>query len=155
MSLRFNLATNLQHLRSQTGQTQEAFGAHLGIHRSMVGALERAEKNVTLATIDKLAAALNVPPHELLAPPLVSLPADDRPATGITNSELVPERRRAQFVAPQGAYQATATRPRPSPRPKAGPSNGATSAPVCQLRARGGEPVATDRVINPGVGCSA
>jgi transcriptional regulator with XRE-family HTH domain len=36
------------------------------LHRTYVGAIERAEENLTLRTLDKLAKALGVKPAELL-----------------------------------------------------------------------------------------
>lgn len=45
--------------------SQEAFAAKCGLHRTYVGAIERAEENITLLTLDKLAKALKVPPAEL------------------------------------------------------------------------------------------
>ncbi|HST33200.1 MAG TPA: helix-turn-helix transcriptional regulator [Solirubrobacteraceae bacterium] len=53
-------------LRAERGFGQERFAAHAGLDRSYVGAIERGEFNVSLETIVKLAAALEVTAAEVL-----------------------------------------------------------------------------------------
>jgi len=53
-------------LRRERGYGQEGFAAHAGLDRSYVGAIERGEFNVSLQTIVKLAAALEVTAAEVL-----------------------------------------------------------------------------------------
>ena len=48
------------------GLSQEKFAARCNLHRTYIGAIERCEENITLATLDKLAKALDVKPVELL-----------------------------------------------------------------------------------------
>lgn len=60
------LATNLRHLRAERGLSQEALADLAGLHRTYVGSIERAERNVSLDNIDKLSRALNVKTDELL-----------------------------------------------------------------------------------------
>jgi transcriptional regulator with XRE-family HTH domain len=60
------VAITVRHLRKQNGWSQEGFAAKCGLHRTYVGAIERAEANLTLRTLDKLAKALRVHPSELL-----------------------------------------------------------------------------------------
>jgi transcriptional regulator with XRE-family HTH domain len=50
------------------GWSQEDLGANANLHRTYIGAIERAEENLTLQTIDKLAKALNVMPAVLIMP---------------------------------------------------------------------------------------
>jgi transcriptional regulator with XRE-family HTH domain len=56
----------LREVRAERGYAQEAFAAHAGMDRSYYGAIERGEFNVSLGTMVKLAAGLNVRPSELL-----------------------------------------------------------------------------------------
>jgi transcriptional regulator with XRE-family HTH domain len=53
--------------RIERGYTQEAFAAHAGIDRAYYGAVERGESNLTIKTLLRLAAGLNVTAAELLA----------------------------------------------------------------------------------------
>jgi prepilin-type processing-associated H-X9-DG protein len=60
------VAVNCRRLRKERGWSQEEFAAKCGLHRTYVGAIERAEENLTLRTLDKLAIALSVNPAALL-----------------------------------------------------------------------------------------
>ena len=62
------VATAVRQLRKRRGWSQEAFAAKCDLHRTYVGAIERAEENLTLRTLDKLAKALQVHPADLLRP---------------------------------------------------------------------------------------
>ncbi len=42
------------------GISQEELGERAGLHRTYIGMIERAEKNITLLNIHKIAAALKV-----------------------------------------------------------------------------------------------
>jgi transcriptional regulator with XRE-family HTH domain len=59
--------------RLAAGLSQEALGDRSGIHRTYVGGVERGERNLALANILRLAAALAVDPGDLVtglrAPP--------------------------------------------------------------------------------------
>jgi transcriptional regulator with XRE-family HTH domain len=46
--------------------SQEELGELCGLHRTYIGMIERAEKNITLQNIEKLAKALQVEIKELL-----------------------------------------------------------------------------------------
>lgn len=61
-------ASNLRRLRVATGFSQEALAERAGLHRTYVSSIERAERNVSLENILRLAEALAVDPRELLAP---------------------------------------------------------------------------------------
>jgi len=69
-----NVAAAVRKLRKKRGWSQEEFAARCNLHRTYVGAIERAEENLTLRTLDKLAKALQVRPVELLAPPAARCP---------------------------------------------------------------------------------
>jgi transcriptional regulator with XRE-family HTH domain len=60
------LATNLRLLRNESGWSQEDLAAEAGLHRTFVGAVERAERNISLDNIEKLAVALRVEAWTLL-----------------------------------------------------------------------------------------
>jgi transcriptional regulator with XRE-family HTH domain len=62
------VASEVRRLRKARGWSQEAFAARCNLHRTYVGAIERAEENLTLRTLDKLAQALKVKPVDLLVP---------------------------------------------------------------------------------------
>lgn len=51
---------NVRDLRNETGLSQEQLADKAGLHRTYIGMIERAEKNITLANIDKIAKALKV-----------------------------------------------------------------------------------------------
>lgn len=53
-------------LREERGLSQEEFATRAGVHRTYMGGIERGERNPTLTTIHKIAAALTVPPYKLL-----------------------------------------------------------------------------------------
>lgn len=57
---------NVQQLRKAKGISQEKLAELAGLHRTYIGMIERAEKNVTLCNIEKIAKALNVQIKDLL-----------------------------------------------------------------------------------------
>lgn len=62
------LARNVRLLRVSHGWSQEALAEIAELDRSFVGAIERAERNITLATAEKLANAFNLSVADLLVP---------------------------------------------------------------------------------------
>lgn len=62
------LAGNVRALRSRLGISQEELGDICGLHRTYVGAVERAERNVTLSTLEVFSKALGVSVPNLLIP---------------------------------------------------------------------------------------
>jgi len=52
--------------RLKRGLSQEELAARAGVHRTYIGMVERAEKNVTLGTIEKFANALGISISELM-----------------------------------------------------------------------------------------
>jgi transcriptional regulator with XRE-family HTH domain len=46
--------------RTKIGISQEELGARAGVHRTYIGMIERAEKNITLQNIEKICKALNI-----------------------------------------------------------------------------------------------
>jgi len=61
--LRF--AERVREERAKQGISQEALAARAGVHRTYIGMIERAEKNITLSNIEKIAKALKVSITEL------------------------------------------------------------------------------------------
>lgn len=66
--LRGFLAANVRRLRKARGWSQETLGDAADLHRTQVGAIERAEKDVRISTVEKLGAAFAVAPYELFQP---------------------------------------------------------------------------------------
>ncbi len=52
--------------RIKLGLSQEQLAEKAGVHRTYIGMIERAEKNITLLNIEKLAKALGISMSELL-----------------------------------------------------------------------------------------
>src|SRR5208283_1370186 len=52
--------------RTKRKLSQEQLAELAGVHRTYIGMIERAEKNITLENIEKLAKALKLTPEELL-----------------------------------------------------------------------------------------
>lgn len=46
--------------RGKLGLSQERLASRAGVHRTYVGMIERAEKNITLENIEKIAKALGI-----------------------------------------------------------------------------------------------
>lgn len=60
-------AANVRARRQALGWSQEDLSEAAGVHRTYVGMIERAEKNVTIYNIERIAKALGVKPGELLS----------------------------------------------------------------------------------------
>ena len=52
--------------RLKRGFSQENLASLAKVHRTYIGMIERAEKNITLENIEKVASALNIPIKDLL-----------------------------------------------------------------------------------------
>ena len=107
------VGANLRRVRRDLGFSQEAFGDHIGWHRTFVGAVERGERNLTLRTVERLSSQLGVHPLDLLY---------DRTGVAILRGEDGGPR----FVERSEARRA-GDRPSagPSARPGGGPVGGA------------------------------
>ena len=67
-SARKRFALALRHARAEQGLSQEALADLAGLHRTYVGSVERAERNVSIDNMERLAAALNMDVVALLGP---------------------------------------------------------------------------------------
>lgn len=63
---RKKLGTRIRKIRKQSGISQEELGYRAGVHRTYIGAIERAEQNVSIDNIHRIARALKVTVDELL-----------------------------------------------------------------------------------------
>lgn len=60
------VALNVRTLRKEMGLSQEGLAELTGLHRTYVGAVERAERNITLSTLCSFAKALKTTVPKLL-----------------------------------------------------------------------------------------
>jgi transcriptional regulator with XRE-family HTH domain len=67
----------LRRHREAASLSQEELAFRAGVHRTYVGSVERGERNVTVLSLRKLAAALAIPASQLLRE---SEAATDRPS---------------------------------------------------------------------------
>ena len=65
--LLIGLGRAIRATRSEQQVSQEELGWRSGVHRNYVGGIERAERRPSIATLAKLAVALDVTQSELLA----------------------------------------------------------------------------------------
>jgi len=52
--------------RLEMNLSQESLAKKAGLHRTYIGMIERAEKNITLVNVEKIAKALDIEPYQLL-----------------------------------------------------------------------------------------
>ena len=65
-NLRSIFAQNLRVRRLEKGLSQEGLAELAGLHRTYVSSVERCKRNITLETVERLAAALGATPVEML-----------------------------------------------------------------------------------------
>ena len=64
--LRRQVAVNVRARREVLKLSQEAVALDAGFHRTFIGHIERAETNVSIDSLERLAAALKTPAYKLL-----------------------------------------------------------------------------------------
>lgn len=62
------LATNMKILRARMKLSQEDLALECELHRTFIAHVERCARNISLDNVEKIAKALHVPIHQLLAP---------------------------------------------------------------------------------------
>lgn len=60
IDLRKILADNVRAYRTREKLSQDEFADLCGLHRTYIGSVERCERNVTLATLELLAATMKI-----------------------------------------------------------------------------------------------
>jgi transcriptional regulator with XRE-family HTH domain len=63
------LGERIRELRRRRGLSQEALADAAGLDRTYISSCERGKRNASLLTLYRIAAALDVEPSTLLAPP--------------------------------------------------------------------------------------
>ena len=66
-NIRTQLARNVRVNRTLRGWSQERLAESCGLHRTYIGAVERAERNITLDNLEKIAIALEISASKLFA----------------------------------------------------------------------------------------
>jgi len=61
-----NLAVNLRRERAARQISQDELADLCSLHRTYIGGIERCERNITLATLEKISCALSVDSLDLL-----------------------------------------------------------------------------------------
>lgn len=64
--LRAAIGRNIRKIRHELGLTQAQMEARTGIDAAYIGAMERADQNITVDSLSNLAAAYGVLPHDLV-----------------------------------------------------------------------------------------
>lgn len=60
------LDTQVRDCRMKADMSQEELAVQSGLHRTYIGAVERGERNVGLATLEALATGLSCDPRDLI-----------------------------------------------------------------------------------------
>ena len=68
VSARVRFAQRLRLRRLDRGLSQEELADQAGLHRTYIGSVERAERNISIDSMERLAQALGLDVSDLLAP---------------------------------------------------------------------------------------
>lgn len=66
LSVSIKFGEKVREIRISQSLSQEELAHRANVHRTYIGMIERAEKNITLVNIEKIANALNIHLTELL-----------------------------------------------------------------------------------------
>lgn len=72
--IRAAIGKNIRKIRRDLGLTQAQMEARTGIDAAYIGAMERADQNITVDSLSNLAAAYGVQPHDLVCGPEYGAP---------------------------------------------------------------------------------
>lgn len=61
------LGSRIRDYRKEKGLSQEQLGERAGFHFSYIGGIERAEKNISMLNLAKIAEALDIEVHDLFS----------------------------------------------------------------------------------------
>lgn len=64
-SLNVLFGLRIKQIRLERKMSQEEFAWLIGVHRTYLGQIERAEKNITLKNIEKICNSLKISPKDL------------------------------------------------------------------------------------------
>lgn len=64
--INIRVGKKIRDIRQSKGLSQEQLAEYAEVHRTYIGMIERAEKNITLVSLEKVAKALGVEMGELL-----------------------------------------------------------------------------------------
>lgn len=65
-TLQVRLGAAIRARREAMGISQEGFADKIGMHRAYYSTIERGERNLTLATLERVAVGLGAKPSQLL-----------------------------------------------------------------------------------------
>lgn len=66
MKLQTIVGQNIRRRRLELQLSQESLAEHCGLHRTYIGSVERGERNITLSSLERIAAALKVKVVDLI-----------------------------------------------------------------------------------------
>ncbi|MDR1029604.1 MAG: helix-turn-helix domain-containing protein [Treponema sp.] len=61
MNLREKFSNNVRKFRTKQRLSQEELAEKAGLHRTYIGSVERGERNITIAVMEKISIALKRP----------------------------------------------------------------------------------------------
>lgn len=64
--INIKIGNKIREIRQSKGLSQEQLAEIAEVHRTYIGMIERAEKNITLVSLEKIAKALDIGIGELL-----------------------------------------------------------------------------------------
>ena len=73
-SIKARLGQRVRELRRERGYSQEQFAARCGLDRTYIASVEHGRRNVTIATVERIASGLGISVAELFDTPEFRLP---------------------------------------------------------------------------------